>query len=284
MNAATAALLAARRHWRARRPAQSTVSSLRRLSRVVGMASHIIEESEVLPLLVQKTSACPFAARMAIGMNKSGNGHYVDLFDLAPAVSPEGLLVAFNDLPSLPTEEGDGVAPLCCQHVQQDDLGQLQATFDTGTRRIGGAMIMFRVDAEPKQRMQPNVDGLIVTVQGACCVCNQTVTLQQAGAPDNVQTMNRMRKNEVALAKVILQSDGKQPFEVMQLNTPLANEMMHQKLHKFQVLEYKKFATSSEEMESTTTPSKHVHDLLSTPRQVKRLKIENTDDIKESML
>ena len=242
-----------------------------------------VEESEVLPLLVEKTSACPFAARMAIGMNKSGNGHYVDLFDLAPAVSPEGLLVAFNDLPSLPTEEGDGVAPLCCQHVQHDELGQLQATFDTGSRRISGAIIMFRVAEVPKTKMQPNVDGLIVTVQGACCMCNQTVTLQQAGAPDNVQTMNRMRKDEVALAKVILQSDGKQPFEVMQLNTPLANAKMHEKLHKFQALEYKKFATSSEEMEITTTPSKHVHDLLSTPRQAKRLKIQHTADIADPM-
>ena len=186
-------------------------------------------------------------------------------------MAPEGLLVAFNDLPSLPTEEGDGVAPLCCQHVQHDELGQLQATFDTGSRRIGGAIIMFRVAAEPKQRMQPNVDGLIVTVQGACCVCNQTVTLQQAGAPESVQTMNRMRKDEVALAKVILQSDGKQPFEVMQLRAITADEMMHEKLHKFQVSEYQKFATGSGKMDITITSSKDVQSLLPTPRQTKRL-------------
>ena len=199
-------------------------------------------------------------------------------------MAPEGLLVAFNDLPSLPTEEGDGVAPLCCQHVQHDELGQLQATFDGGSRRISGAIIMFRVAEKPKTQMQPNVDGLIVTVEGTCCMCNKTVTLQQAGVPENVYTISSMRKDELALVKVILQSNGKQPFEVMGLNTPLANATMHQKLHKFQVLEYNKFATSSEEMENTTTPSKHVHELLSTPRPVKRLKIEHTDEIRESML
>ena len=49
----------------------------------------------------------------------------MNLFELAPAVSTEGVLGAFHDLPSLPTEDGDGVAPLCGQHVHQDDLGQL---------------------------------------------------------------------------------------------------------------------------------------------------------------
>ena len=143
---------------------------------------------------------------------------------------------------------------------------------------------MFCVAEKPKTQMQPNVDGLIVTVEGTCCMCNKTVTLQQAGVPENVYTISSMRKDELALVKVILQSNGKQPFEVMGLNTPLANATMHQKLHKFQVLEYNKFATSSEEMENTTTPSKHVHELLSTPRPVKRLKIEHTDEIRESML
>ena len=49
----------------------------------------------------------------------------MNLFELAPAVSTEGVLEAFHDLPSLPTEDGDGGAPLCGQHVHQDDLGQL---------------------------------------------------------------------------------------------------------------------------------------------------------------
>ena len=49
----------------------------------------------------------------------------MNLFELAPAVSTEGVLEAFHDLPSLPGDDGDGLAPLCCQHVHQDDLGQL---------------------------------------------------------------------------------------------------------------------------------------------------------------
>ena len=110
-------------------------------------------------------------------------------------------------------------------------------------------------------------------------MCNQTVTLQQAGAPQTVQKMNRMRVGELALANVILQSDGGQPFEVMQLRVITENEMMHEKLHRFQASEYQKFATGSVKMDITTTPSKDVHDIMSTPRQAKRLKIQHTGDI-----
>ena len=138
---------------------------------------------------------------------------------------------------------------------------------------------MFRVRADPEQHIMQDVDGLIVKVQAECCVCNETVTLQQAGAPQTVQKMNRMRVGELALANVILQSDGKQPFEVMQLRPIIADEMMHEKLHKFQALEYQKFATGSVKLDITTSPSKDVHNLLSTPRKAKRLKIEHTADI-----
>ena len=78
---------------------------------------------------------------------------------------------------------------------------------------------------------------------------------------------------------VIFQSDGGQPFEVMQLRATTEDEIMHETLHKFQVSEYQKFATGSVKMHITTTPSKDVHDLLSTPRQAKRLKIQHTADI-----
>ena len=61
-----------------------------------------VADTEVLPLLAQKTSACQLVARMGVGIKKSGKAHYVDLFDLAPAVSAEGVLEAFHDLPSLP--------------------------------------------------------------------------------------------------------------------------------------------------------------------------------------
>ena len=115
------------------------------------------------------------------------------------------------------------------------------------------------------------------------CVCKQTVTLQQAGAPQSVQKMNRMRVDELAFANVILQSDGRQPFEVMQLRAITADEMMHEKLNKFQALEYQKFATGSVKMDITTTPSKDVHNILSTPRQAKRLKIQKTNEIADPM-
>ena len=112
-----------------------------------------VADTEVLPLLAQKTSACQLVARMGVGINKSGKARYVDLFDLAPAVSAEGVLGAFHDLPSLPGDDGDGLAPLCCQHLHLDEMGQLQAKFESQTRLIGGAMCMFRVRAEPEASM-----------------------------------------------------------------------------------------------------------------------------------
>ena len=53
-----------------------------------------VADAEVLPLLAQKTSACQLVARMVVGINKSGKAHYVDLFDLAPAVSRTTVLPA----------------------------------------------------------------------------------------------------------------------------------------------------------------------------------------------
>ena len=205
------------------------------------------------------------------------------IFDLVPALTTEGLLPAFHALPSLPGGGGDGLPPLCCQHVHLDEMGKLQAKFDTQTQVISGAMCMFRVRAEPEPFIVQDVEGMIVKVQAECCACKQTVTLQQAGAPQTVQEMNRMRVGELALANVILQSDGRQPFEVMQLRAIMADELMHEKLHKFQVSEYQKFATGSVKMDIATTPSKEVHNLLSTPRAAKRLKIQNTADIADPM-
>ena len=95
--------------------------------------------------------------------------------------------------------------------------------------------------------------------------------------------MNRMRVGELALTNVIVQSDGGQPFEVMHLRAIAADEIMHGELHKFQVSEYQKFATGSVKMDITTTPSKDVHNLLSTPRQAKRLKVQNTIDMADPM-
>ena len=95
--------------------------------------------------------------------------------------------------------------------------------------------------------------------------------------------MNRIRVGELALANVILQSNGQQPFEVMQLQVIMANEMMHEKLHKFQVSEYQKFATGSVKMDITITPCKDVHNVLSTPREAKLLKIQHTADIADPM-
>ena len=63
--------------------------------------------------------------------------------------------------------------------------------------------------------------------------------------------MNRMRVAELALANVILQSDGGQPFEVMQLQAITANEMMHAKLRTFQASEYPQFVGGSVKMGTT---------------------------------
>ena len=57
-----------------------------------------VADTEVLPLLAQKISACQLVARMGVGINKSGNAHYVDLLVLAPAVSAEGVLAVFHNL------------------------------------------------------------------------------------------------------------------------------------------------------------------------------------------
>ena len=74
--------------------------------------------------------------------------------------------------------------------------------------------------------------------------------------------MNRLRVAELAFAKVILQSDGGQPFEVMQLQAITANEMVHEKLHNFQASEYQKFAIGSVKMGITTTSPKDVQNLF----------------------
>lgn len=108
------------------------------------------------------------------------------------------------------------------------------------------------------------------------------MTLQQAGAPEKVQKMNGMCVGELALANVILQSDGGQPFEVMQRQAITADGLMHEKQHQFQALEYQKFATGDVKMDITTTPSKEVQNNLSTHRQAKRLKNQRTADIPDS--
>lgn len=189
-------------------------------------------------------------------------------------MSAEGVLAAFHILLSLPGHDRDGLVPLCCQHLHPDAMGQLQENIESQTRLIGGAMCMFRVRAEPEPNIMQDIDGLIVKVQAQCCVCNQTMTLQQAGAPASVQKMNRMRVGELALANVRLQSDGGQPFEVMQLQAITADDRMHEKLQRFQALEYQKFAIGDVKMDSTTTPSKEVQNHLSTPRQATRLKFQ----------
>ena len=90
--------------------------------------------------------------------------------------------------------------------------------------------------------------------------------------------MNRMRLGELAMASVILQSDGGQPFEVMQLRVLTDNELQHEKLHTFQAAEYQKYMTSALKLEVTKRPSDDVQKLLQTPRETKRLKLQLTAD------
>ena len=120
---------------------------------------------------------------------------------------------------------------------------------------------------------------MVVKVQAKCCICHNIVTLQQAGAPQTVQTMNRLRVGELALANVILQSNGKQPFEVMLVRAITAEETHHEKLHKFEASEYQKLVTGSNHVEIMTTTSKKVQELLTTPRDRKRLRVQNTNEM-----
>ena len=238
-----------------------------------------VDETEILSLLAQKAAVCPLIARMAVGINKNGKNQSVDLFDLSSAISKDGILTAFHDMPSPPVHNNNGVARLCCQNLHQDDMGQLQAKFDSHTRSIGDAICLFRANADPQQSFVEGVEGLVVNVQAKCCICHNIVTLQQAGAPQTVQTMNRMRVGELALANVILQSDGKQPFEVMLVRAITAEETYHEKLHKFEASEYQKLVTGSNHVEIMTTPCKKVQELLSTPRDRKRLRVQTTNDM-----
>ena len=237
-----------------------------------------VDDAEVLALLEKKAAACQLIARMGVGLNKSGKAHYVDLFDLAPAVSAEGMLAAFHNLPALPGNDGDGLAPLCCKHLHQDEMGQLQAKFEGQTRLISGATCMFRVRAEPEQFIVQDVDGLIAKINAECCVCNHTVTLQQAWGSPKCPKNESLSCRRAFCRQRHIAEQRKEPFEVMQLRPINEHGEMHEKLHKFQASEYQKFVTGAVEMDISTTPSKGVHDMLSTPRQAKRLKIEKTAD------
>ena len=174
------------------------------------------------------------------------------------------------------------MAPLCCQHLHHGEMGELQAKFDSHTRSIGDAVCMFRAHAEPIASFVEGVEGLVVQAKAKCCVCQQVVNLQQAGAPSTVQTFNRMRVNELVLANVILQNDGKHPLEVMQLRMITANQQTHEQLHRYQVNQYKKCVTGSVPMEIMTTPCKDVQELLATPRDRKRLKVQHTNEMIET--
>ncbi len=87
-----------------------------------------------------------------------------------------------------------------------------------------------------------------------------------------------MRVGELAVACVILQSDGSQPFEVMQLNVITDNVVQHEKLYKFQAAEYQKFIRSRLQLDVAGKPSRDVQQLLLTPRESKRLKVQHTAD------
>ena len=88
-------------------------------------------DADVLPALAEKSALCQLVARMTVGTNKVGKAQTVDLFDLAPAVSAEGVLAAFHELSSLPGDDGDGLAPLRCQRLRQDEMGQPQAKIES---------------------------------------------------------------------------------------------------------------------------------------------------------
>ena len=159
-------------------------------------------------------------------------------------------------------------------------MGQRQASCDGKIQSIDGAMCMFHVAAEPAQFIAQEVDSWIVKVQATCCVCSSMMELQQAEVPHTVQKMNRMRVGGLAQACVILQSDGGQPFEIMQLHVITENEVQHEKLPTCQAAEYQKFTRSSQQLDIKKRPPPEMQKIVQdTPRKAKRLKVEDINDV-----
>ncbi len=96
-----------------------------------GIASE--PEAEILTQLYDKCVGCQLVARMSIATNKKGDSQTVELFDLTAAISADGAMVAFQDMPVMPNSKADGLAPLCCQHLKHDSMGQLQVVYQSTT-------------------------------------------------------------------------------------------------------------------------------------------------------
>ena len=115
-------------------------------------------------------------------------------------------------------------------------------------------------------------------MKGKCIACDCVCTLQQAGVPQTVQKLNRINVGEVVLAFIGLQSDGNQPFEIQQMRALTSNAAQFEKLFKFQVAEYQKWMLDSQLIPDEKRPCSEVQDLLKSPSDRKRLRMQRTFD------
>ena len=95
----------------------------------------------------------------------------------------------------------------------------------------------------------------------ACCFCNFQAVADLLDPARYIRTWPMVPAKEITASAVELQ-----------MPTGKKNKANNQT----QPFEYQKFATGSVEMDITSTPSKDVHNLLSTPREATRLNIRHT--------
>ena len=244
-----------------------------------GLAEDIKAE-DVLTELLDKTVCCELVARMTVGTNKAKGEQTVDLFDLAPALTDEGAIASFKYLPYSPRDEAAGLAPICCKTLSSNPVGQLMVRHPAGNEQkvIDSALGLFCIEAEPDIAILPEVDGMVVKVKGKCVACGCVCTLQQAGVPQTVHKLIRINVGEKLLAFIGLQGDGTQPFEIQQMRVLTSNGAQFEKLFKFQLAEYQKWMLGTHTLSDEKRPCSEVQDLLKSPSDRKRLRMQTTLD------
>jgi hypothetical protein len=96
--------------------------------------------------------------------------------------------------------------------------------------------------------------------------------------PQTVQKLNRINVGDKFLAFIGLQSDGSQPFEILQMRVLHSNAAQFEKLFKFQLAEYEKWMLGTQVLPDEKRPCSEVQDLLKSPSDRKRLRMQNTLD------
>ena len=143
---------------------------------------------------------------------------------------------------------------------------------------IDSALGLFVIESEPELAILPEVDGMVVKVRGKCVACGCVCTLQRAGVPQTVQKLIRVHVREKLLAFIGLQGDGTQPFEIQQMRVLTSDAAQFEKLFKFQLAAYQKWMLGTQTLPDERRPCSEVQDLLKSPSDRKRLRLQNTSD------